>query len=453
MLAELASAADREAEMQQLQRDCVIAGGGPAGIMLGYLLARAGLDVTVIEKHPDFLRDFRGDTIHPSTLTILGELGLRESLLTLPVARLSTLDAVIEGERLTLADFGTLRGPDDFLVLAPQWDFLDFLAGEAQTLPGFDLRMDTEVTSLLWGSPRNSGSQEEAEGISGPAAAEGGEVIGLRARSAAGDLEIRANLTVAADGRASVLRAAAGLTPVESGVPIDVLWFSLPKPSDPPPPTLGYLSSAGMVLTIDRSETYQSGLIIKKGTFPDLQHAGLTAFRDRLVQAAPVLSEVVETLTDWDQVKLLRVQVNRLPRWHRPGFIAIGDAAHAMSPMFGVGVNYAIQDAVALANAITSELGQGRVPESTLAAVQRRRQRPVKLMQLIQGRGHQVIARSAAGRRAVPRSAVALLRVASPVLRRISARIIGVGLLPEHVRTPPELDLRLDHRHGPVREQ
>ncbi|MGJ9372852.1 FAD-dependent oxidoreductase [Nesterenkonia sp. CF4.4] len=412
--------------MTDPQRDCVIAGGGPAGMMLGYLLARAGLEVTVLEKHPDFLRDFRGDTVHPSTITLLGELGLREKFLALPVTRLSTLDAVIEDERLTLVDFGALRAPDNFLVLAPQWDLLNFLAHEAQALPGFDLRMDTEATDLLHDRPRPGESDDDAA------------VLGVRVRAAAGEHEIRARLTVAADGRSSTLRAAAGLIPVETGVPIDVLWFSLPQPSDPGAPTLGHLSSAGMVLTIDRGDTYQSGLIIRKGGFRDLQHDGLPAFRARLVRAAPKLLEVVHTLTDWEQIKLLTVQINRLPRWHRPGFIAIGDAAHAMSPMFGVGVNYAIQDAVALANAISAELRQGVVTEQTLAAVQTRRQRPVKLMQSIQARGHKVIARSTEGRRVVPRAGARLLRLSSPVLRRITARVIGVGLLPEHVRTPAE---------------
>ncbi|MBO0594057.1 FAD-dependent oxidoreductase [Nesterenkonia sp. E16_7] len=412
--------------MIQPQRDCVIAGGGPAGMMLGYLLARAGLEVTVVEKHADFFRDFRGDTIHPSTIRLLGELGLREKFLSLPLTRLSTLDAVIEGERMTLVDFGVLRPPDNFLVFAPQWDFLDFLAREAQRLPGFDLRMDTEVIGLVH-QPSPPG--EDPAGEEGP-------VAGVRVRSASGEQQIRARLTVAADGRDSALRKAAGLRPVEAGVPIDVLWFSLPKPSDPPPATLGHLSSAGMVITIDRGDTYQSGLIIKKGTFPALQRAGIKAFRTRLVKAAPVLAGVADTLTEWEQIKLLTVQINRLPRWHRPGFIAIGDAAHAMSPMFGVGVNYAIQDAVALANAVGTELRQGVVPDRTLAGVQARRERPVKLMQAIQGRGHRVIARSTEGRRIVPRAGAALLRLGSPVPRRITARLIGVGLLPEHARTP-----------------
>lgn len=414
--------------MNEPRRDCVIAGGGPAGMMLGYLLARAGLEVAVLEKHSDFLRDFRGDTIHPSTLTLLGELGLREKFLSLPVTRLSTLDAVIEGARLTLVDFGVLRPPDNFLVLAPQWDFLSFLAREAQALPEFDLRMDTEATDLLRERPR-PGEDDDAA------------VLGVRVRSASGEQEIRARLTVAADGRSSTLRAAAGLTPLETGVPIDVLWFSLPKPADPGAPTLGHLSSSGMVLTIDRGDTCQSGLIIGKGGFEGLHRAGLPAFRTRLVRAAPILREVVHTLTDWEQIKLLTVQVNRLPRWHRPGFIAIGDAAHAMSPMFGVGVNYAIQDAVALANAIRAELRQGAVAEQTLAAVQSRRERPVRLMQGIQARGHRVIVRSTEGRRVVPRAGATLLRLSSPVLRRITARVIGVGLLPEHVRTPLSGDL------------
>ncbi|WP_218221943.1 FAD-dependent oxidoreductase [Nesterenkonia sp. Act20] len=422
--------------MIERERDCVIAGGGPAGMMLGYLLARAGLTVTVLEKHSDFLRDFRGDTIHPSTLTLLGELGLREKFLDLPVTRLSTLDAVIQGQRMTLVDFGVLRGPDDFLVLAPQWEFLNFLAQEAQTLPGFDLRMDTEVTGLLHERP---GPEEDP--------ADDGVVVGVRMRSASGEEQIRARLTVAADGRASALREAAGLIPRESGVPIDVLWFSLPQPVDPPPATLGYLSAAGMVLTIDRGATYQSGLIVKKGEFEELKRAGLPAFRARVAQAAPILSGVVDTLTDWKQIKLLSVQLNRLPCWHRPGFITIGDAAHAMSPMFGVGVNFAIQDAVALANAITPALQRGVAPSETLARVQARRARPVRLMQGIQGRGHRLIARSTQGQQVLPASAVTLIRLASPALRRLTARIIGVGLLAEHVHT--EAASRGDGRADP----
>jgi 2-polyprenyl-6-methoxyphenol hydroxylase-like FAD-dependent oxidoreductase len=395
-------------------RDCVIAGGGPAGMVLGYLLARAGLRVTVLEKHADFFRDFRGDTVHPSTVTLLGELGLREKFLQLPLTRLPAMDVVMDGRRFTIVDFRTLPEPDNFLVLAPQWDFLNFLAGEASAFPNFELRMLTEATGLI---------------------VEQDEVRGVRAATADDDdVEIRATLTVAADGRASGLRAAAGMTPDEFGVPIDVLWFSLPKPPEPPPATLGYISRQGMVLTIDRGDRYQSGMVIRKGGYDELRAAGLEALRARISHAAPVLRPVVTTLVDWDQIKLLSVQINRLRRWYRPGFIAIGDAAHAMSPMFGVGVNFAIQDAVALFNAISGDLAAGTAPAGKLAAVQRRREKPVKVMQLLQRNGHKAIVRATAGNSVAPRWFVGLLRFASPLLRRMTARFIGVGIRPEHVR-------------------
>ncbi|WP_142057095.1 FAD-dependent oxidoreductase [Pseudarthrobacter sp. B4EP4b] len=397
----------------QIKRDCVIAGGGPGGMVLGYLLARQGLQVTVLEKHGDFLRDFRGDTVHPSTVTLLGELGLRDKFLELPLSKLSTLDIVIDGHRITTADFSTLPAPDNFLVLAPQWDFLNFLAREAHTFPNFELRMLTEATGLI---------------------IEQGQVRGVRALAADGGLEIRATLTVAADGRASDLRHAAGLIPDDFGVPIDVLWFNLPKPPDPPPPTLGYISAQGLVLTIDRGDRYQSGMVIRKGGFDELRGGKIDALQARITGAAPILRPVVGNLTDWDQVKLLSVQINRLRRWYRPGFMAIGDAAHAMSPMFGVGVNFAIQDAVALANAIGEDLAGGTAPVGKLAAVQRRREMPVKIMQQLQRNGHRVLLRATNGNRIAPRWFVMLLRAASPLLRRLTARFIGIGIRPEHVK-------------------
>lgn len=398
-----------------MERDCVIAGGGPAGLMAGYLLARRGLRVTVLEKHADFLRDFRGDTIHPSTITLLGELGLRERFLNLPVTRLSALDAVIDGQRLTMIDFATLPPPDNFLVLAPQWSFLDFLAREAAVFPGFELRMCAEVASLV---------------------TEGDRVVRVRATTSDGVVEFRAPLTVAADGRASRLRHEAGLTPVELGVAIDVLWFSLPKPQDPPPPTLAYLDGRGMVLTIDRGDRYQGGLVIPKGGFDDIRAAGLGAFRRRLTGTAPVLAPVVGELQDWDQVRLLSVQVDRLPCWYRDGLICIGDAAHAMSPVGGVGVNYAIQDAVALANTVAGPLlHQGSVPLSALNAVQRRRARPVRPMQWIQQQAHAQVGRSGVPRaRALPRPALTMLSLLRPLVCRVTARAVGRGFLPEHVR-------------------
>ncbi|MBX3099678.1 MAG: FAD-dependent oxidoreductase [Salinibacterium sp.] len=375
-------------------------------MMLGYLLARRGLNVTVLEKHADFLRDFRGDTIHPSTITVLGELGLRDAFLAMGLPRLDGMSVVIDGERLSLVDFTTLPEPDNFLVFAPQWDFLNFLAREGAKLPGFDLRMNTTATGLVF---------------------DGDTVVGVTATNG---LTVRAPLTVAADGRGSLLRAAAGFIPHELGVPIDVLWFRLPKPDNAPPPTLGYVGDHGMVLTIERGDYYQSGMVIPKGTFADVQAAGLPAFRDALTSTAPVLATVVESLQNWDQVKLLSVQLDRLPRWWRNGFMCIGDAAHAMSPVGGVGVNYAIQDAVALANA----LPDGVVPSSVLAAVQARRERPVIRMQRIQRVAHERLKRPVnGGKRAVPRPARALLRLSQPLVRRVLARVVGLGFLPEHV--------------------
>ncbi len=400
--------------MATFERDCVIAGGGPAGLMLGYLLARRGLRVTVLEKHSDFLRDFRGDTIHPSTITVLGELGLRERFLELPLTRLPGLDAVIDGHRMTLVDFTTLPGPDNFLVFAPQWHFLDFLAKEGSAFAGFDLLMRTEATELV---------------------TEGGTVVGVRATTPEGEIEIRAPLTVATDGRASRMREAAGLVPQELGVPIDVLWFRLPKPANPPPPTLGYLSSRGMALTIDRGDYYQSGLIIPKGGFEALQSRGLAEFRRELTAIAPVLAPVAGAITDWDQVKLLSVRIDRLTRWHRDGFICIGDAAHAMSPVGGVGVNYAIQDAVALSNAIYEPLSRGAAPAQILESVQERRLPPVLRMQRIQRFAHSRIGPLTSGRRrrVLPAPALGALQVMQPVVRRVTARVVGLGFLPEHV--------------------
>jgi 2-polyprenyl-6-methoxyphenol hydroxylase-like FAD-dependent oxidoreductase len=393
-------------------RDCVIAGGGPAGMFLGYLLARAGLRVTVLEKHADFLRDFRGDTIHPSTITVLGELGLRERFLALPLHRVQTMDVVVDDDRLTLVDFGTLPSPDDFLVFAPQWDLLDFLAREGAAFPGFELRMSTEATGLV---------------------VEDGVVRGILASGPDGELELRATLSVAADGRASHLRDVAGFVPEQLGAPIDVLWFDLPKPADPPPTTLGYLDEHGMVLTIDRGDRYQGGMVIRKGGLDAVREQGIDALQTAIAGIAPVLSPVVGSLVDWAQIKLLTVELNRLETWHRSGFVAIGDAAHAMSPVGGVGVNYAIQDAVALANAAVADLRAGRVRPATLERFQRRRLAPVRRMQSIQRLIHDRIAGAAPRGRALPRAAHTLLHVFAPLVRRLMARMIGRGFRPEHV--------------------
>jgi 2-polyprenyl-6-methoxyphenol hydroxylase-like FAD-dependent oxidoreductase len=422
--------------METLNTTCVIVGGGPAGMMLGLILARNGVDVVVLEKHADFFRDFRGDTIHPSTIGVLGELGLRERFLGLPHTSVRALDVVVNGNRLHPIDFSRLAPPDDFLVLAPQWDFLNFLAEDARRHPNFRLLMQTEATELIW--------EEDA-------------VHGVVAHGPDGDLEIRARLTVSADGRASELRAQAGLRPRRFGVPIDVLWFRIPKPEDLPAHTLAYVGGGGMVVTIERHDYVQVGLIIPKGGYGELRAGGLDAFRRAVIDAAPHLREALETITDWDQVKLLSVQIDRLPRWYRRGFLAIGDAAHAMSPAFGVGVNYAVQDAVATANALTAtlrELGPAGVEGGSATAtgpsaevdlrlldgIQRRRMPAVAAMQRIQLAAHRTISRPE-GVRLLPEPMPAVLRaalaVATPGMQAVSSRLIGRGLRPESVS--PEL--------------
>ncbi|WP_295120332.1 FAD-dependent oxidoreductase [uncultured Leifsonia sp.] len=405
--------------MEMMQASCAISGGGPAGMMLGLILARAGLDVVVLEKHADFFRDFRGDTIHPSTVSVLGELGLRDDFLGLPHNSIRTLDAVVDGTRLHPIDFGRLRPPDDFLVLAPQWDFLSFLARQAERYPNFRLVMQTEVTGVI---------------------RDGDAVRGLVARGPSGELRVEADLTVAADGRDSVLRSAVGLRPRRFGVPIDVIWFRLPKPAETQPSTLAYLGGGAMVVTIDRGDYFQTGLVIAKGGIDALREAGLPAFRSAVAGAAPFLREPLETITDWEPLKLLNVQIDRLPRWYRHGFLAIGDAAHAMSPAFGVGVNYAVQDAVATANALAAPLRDGPVDLRLLDAVQRRRLPPVEWMQRIQLAAHRRISRTGAGPilpSPPPPALRAAITVATPLAQRFTARLVGRGLRPESVA--PEL--------------
>ncbi|HWL02466.1 MAG TPA: FAD-dependent oxidoreductase [Microbacteriaceae bacterium] len=396
-----------------VERDCVIAGGGPAGMLLGLLLARHGLRVSVLEKHADFFRDFRGDTIHPSTLTVLGELGLRDAFLRLPVHRADRLDVVVNGHRLSPVDFALLGPPDDFLVLAPQWDLLNFIAQASADLPNYELRMSTNATGLV---------------------IEDDLVVGLTAVGPTGDVEFRAPLTIAADGRHSTLRAAAGLTPIEWGVPIDVLWFDLPVPDGPVPETLFSLDANGFALTIPRGDHWQGGYVIPKGGFEALRAQGLDEFHRRFAATAPFTASVISAVNDWDKVKLLSVQIDHLPRWHRPGFVAIGDAAHAMSPVGGVGVNYAIQDAVALANAIAGPLRDGAALDAPIAAFQARRERPVRSMQRIQRFIHDRMGRAARRHRSpVPPAALGLIRGLLPLLRPRFTRLVGLGLLPEHV--------------------
>jgi 2-polyprenyl-6-methoxyphenol hydroxylase-like FAD-dependent oxidoreductase len=391
-------------------------------MMLGVLLARAGIPVIVLEKHADFFRDFRGDTIHPSTVDLIDQLGLRERFDAIPHSAIRSLDVVVNGNRLTPIDFSHLHGRNRSIAMMPQWDFLSLLAEEGARYPEFRLMMGAEATGVL---------------------RDGEAVRGLRVATQAGPVDIEALLTVAADGRDSTVRRAAGLHPKGYGVDVDVLWFRLPRTTVNPPDTLAYLDAESLVITIPRDDYYQAGLLIPKGEYPVMQTSGLEELRARIVRAAPFLAEVVDALDDWGKVKLLTVQVNRLSRWWQPGLLCIGDAAHAMSPAFGVGVNYAVQDAVATANLLVDRLRSGTIGPADLDKVQRRRLPPVRLMQPLQLRLHAIIAKPGGGRLLadpMPWWQRAATTAVLPVVRRVTARIVGRGFRPEVIE--PQLDPR-----------
>lgn len=394
---------------------CCIAGGGPAGMMLGLLLARAGVGVLVLEKHADFLRDFRGDTIHPSTLEVLHELGMLERFLALPHQKVSRINGQFGDLALTVADFSSLSTQCRFVAFIPQWDFLAFLAKEAARYPTFHVRMQAEAVDLI----------EDT-----------GRVVGLQVRTPDGPLEVRADLVVGADGRHSIVRTQAGLSVEEFGAPMDVLWFRLSrKPGDPTAP-VGRFDTGRIFIMLNRGDYWQCGFVIPKGSRDQLQAKGLPAFQESVAQLSSFAADRVGELHDWDQIKLLTVQVDRLRQWYREGLLCIGDAAHAMSPVAGVGINLAIQDAVATANLLAAPLRAGRVSTEDLRRVQRRRDWPTRMTQrmqlFIQDR---VIKRVL--NEGEPLSAPLLLRLLArfPFLNRIPARMIGVGVRPEHVRT------------------
>jgi 2-polyprenyl-6-methoxyphenol hydroxylase-like FAD-dependent oxidoreductase len=394
---------------------CCIAGGGPAGIMLGYLLARAGLDVIVLEKHADFLRDFRGDTIHPSTLALFDELGLLSRFLRLPHRAIRDLSMAFGSAQMRIADFRHLRGPCKFIALMPQWDFLTFLTEQASTYPTFSLRMATEATDLI-----------EKEGRIG----------GVRAQGEESELEIHADLCVVADGRHSTLRERAGLQVRDLGAPMDVLWFRLARPRDAGDQPLGRFGAGQILIAIDRGDYWQCGYVIPKGGYEALLARGLEAFRMRLARLVPTLAQEVATLTTWDKIKLLNVKVDRLQQWWRPGLLCIGDAAHAMSPVGGVGVNLAIQDAVATANEVAEPLLDAALDDQHLARVQRRRQWPTALTQRLQLLvWNRIISGVLAEREQVTPPLAMRLLDRLPLLRRIPARLIGLGVRPEHIAT------------------
>ncbi len=407
--------------METLHTRCCIAGGGPAGMMLGYLLARAGVDVIVLEKHADFLRDFRGDTVHPSTLEVMGELGVLDDFLTRPHTELREIGGRINGVEVTIADLRHLPTRCKFVAVMPQWDFLNFLAERGTRYPGFRVLMRAAVSDLI---------------------IEGERVIGARANTPDGPLEIRADVVVGADGRHSTVRERAGLSVQDFGAPIDVLWMRLPKRSGDSGSVLGYFDAGRLFVTIDRGDYWQCAFVIPKGGFDALRARDVQVLRDEIASMAPFMRDRVAELHGWDDVKLLTVVVDRLRRWYRPGLLCIGDAAHAMSPMGGVGINLAIQDAVAAANILAAPLRAGTISERHLHAVEKRRLFPIRVTQWAQVFAAARIFGSVASVAPRPPSRTGslpwplrLLRW-FPYLRRFPARFIGMGVQPEHVRTP-----------------
>ncbi len=399
-----------------LHTTCCVVGGGPAGMMLGFLLARRGVRVTVLEKHNDFLRDFRGDTVHPSTLEVLNELELLEEFLELPHQKIQAAGLIFGGTAFNVADFRRLPTTCKFVALMPQWDFLNFLASHAQKLPGFQLLMEHEARNLL---------------------IEGDRVTGVAVRNGGRDVEVRADLVVGCDGRHSVTRRAAGFEVLESGVPIDVLWFRIRRRPDDPAEVLGNVNYGRALILINRGEYFQAGFLIPKGSFDETKRRGIDAFRILIARIAPFLVDRVDELQDWDQVKILTVQINRLRRWYRQGLLCIGDAAHAMSPAGGVGINLAIQDAVAAANLLAAPLVQRRIPLSALAAVQRRREYPTRVTQVIQTFAHRGFARIFQMRGPLQPPWQMKLALNLPGIHHALGYAVGVGARPEHVREKP----------------
>ncbi len=391
---------------------CCIAGGGPAGIMLGYLLARAGVPATVLEKHNDFNRDFRGDTVHPSTLEVMYELGILEDFLKLPHQEVRSIGGVFGDFTFEAANLHHVPTHCKFVALMPQWDFLNFLSEKAKRFPHFQLRMQHEVTGLI---------------------EEKGRVTGVEVRTPQGTEEIRADLVVACDGRHSTVREAVHLEVMEFGVPIDVLWFHVDRNPDEPEHALGNINYGRALVLINRGDYFQAGFIIPKGSFEETRQKGLDAFRKSILLVAPFLAHRLDKLQDWDQIKLLTVQINRLRQWYRSGLLCIGDAAHAMSPAGGVGINLAIQDAVATANLLARPLKERRVTEELLASVQQRREFPARATQWVQVRVHHQLERIF--KNPSPLKAPWPLRIAVhlPGLQSLLGRLIGYGVRPEHI--------------------
>ena len=399
---------------EKLHHRCCIAGGGPAGMMLGYLLARAGIEVLVLEKHADFLRDFRGDTVHPSTLETMYELGVLKEFLKRPHQEVSQVRARIGGEPIHLGNMSYLRTRCRFMVLMPQWDFLNFLAEQGRHYPTFHLRMQTEVTGLI---------------------EENGRVVGVRGKAPAGPVEVQADLVVGADGRNSTVRDCSGLTVEDIGASMDGLQVRLSKHADDPELFL-YSDRGKTMVTINRGDYWHCGFAVPKGGVEKMQARDIEDFRAGIVEIAPFLRDRVGELRDWSDVKVLTVRADRLRKWYRPGLLCIGDAAHAMSPVGGVGINLAIQDAVSAANILAEPLRKGTLSGNDLAKIQRRRSLPTRLTQRMQGLIQKQVWRGfGKSEPARPPWPLRLLeRTTLPC--RMRTRFIGVGFRPEHVKTP-----------------
>jgi 2-polyprenyl-6-methoxyphenol hydroxylase-like FAD-dependent oxidoreductase len=410
-------AATSSERSSQRHTRCCIVGGGPAGMMLGYLLGRAGIDTLVLEKHADFFRDFRGDTVHPSTLQVMDELGLADGFLKLPHQQLQKMDGNFGGESIRIADLGRLKVKYPFIAFMPQWDFLNFLRESGERFASLKVMMDAEATDLIRA---------------------GDAVVGVRANTPEGPLEIRADLTIACDGRHSIVRQRADLEVEEIGAPMDVLWFRAGKRASETESVFARVETGKMLVTFDRGDYWQCAYVIAKGQYDAVKARGLDVFRSDVTGMAPILKSGMSDVKTWDDVKPLTVAINRLKRWTLPGLLCIGDAAHAMSPVGGVGVNLAVQDAVATANLLAARLAKGCPTEHELDAVRRRREFPVRITQAMQVivQNNLISVALKPGDRPLKAPLLARLINAVPWLQGITARFVGLGARPEHVHSP-----------------